>query len=172
MLGGRRQRGRDAMREEQPGPGAPRHERGWRRPSPGVPGILTRVNPFFSNEKPGRRSLSGPSSIVSADLLKAFDDTRPERHGLIRWWCISSARAGLIRTIVTGTAHQPVARWRAPTEVFALMFWSRSTSGDFGKLISKSLERANRESASRNPSQVKSSQVGRVKSSLLCMDSV
>ena len=41
---------------------------------------------------------------VSADLLKAFDDTRPERHGLIRWWCISSARAGLILTIVT--THQ------------------------------------------------------------------
>ena len=147
-----------------------REDGGVHRHPPGVPGILTRVNPFFSNEKPGRRSLSGPSSIVSADLLKAFDDTRPERHGLIRWWCISSARAGLIRTIVT--AHQPVARWRAPTEVFALMFWSRSTSGDFGKLISKSLERANRESASRNPSQVKSSQVGRVKSRLLCKDSV
>ena len=83
---------------------------------------------------------------VSADLLKAFDDTRPERHGLIRWWCISSARAGLIRTIVT--AHQPVARWRVPTEVFAVLCWSRSTSGDFGKLISKSLARA--KSASGN----------------------
>ena len=78
---------------------------------------------------------------VSADLLKAFDDTRPERHGLIRWWCISSARAGLILTIVT--AHQPVARWRVRTEVFTLMIWSRSTSGDFGKFISESLERAN-----------------------------
>ena len=56
---------------------------------------------------------------VSADLLKGFDNTCPERHRLIRWWCISSARAGLIRTI--GTAHQPVARWRVRTEVFALM---------------------------------------------------
>ena len=70
---------------------------------------------------------------VSADLLKAFDDTRPERHGLIRWWCISSARAGLILTIVT--AHQPVARWRVPTEVFAVVSWSRSPSGDFGKQL-------------------------------------
>ena len=77
---------------------------------------------------------------VSADLLKAFDNKRLERHGLIRWWCISSARAGLIRTIVT--AHQPVARWRVRTEVFTLMIWSRSTSGDFGKFISESLERA------------------------------
>ena len=77
---------------------------------------------------------------VSADLLKAFDNTCPERHGLIRWRCISSARAGLILTIVT--AHQPVTRWLAPTEVFTLLCWSRSTSGDFGKLISKSLERA------------------------------
>ena len=85
---------------------------------------------------------------VSADLLKAFDDTRPERHGLIRWWCISSARGGLIRTIVT--AHQPVARWRAPTEVFTLMSWSRSPSGVFGKLISKSLERAKCELANVN----------------------
>ena len=65
---------------------------------------------------------------VSADLLKAFDDTRPERHRLIRWWCISSARAGLIRTIVT--AHQPVARWLAPTEIFAVLSWSRSLSDD------------------------------------------
>ena len=78
---------------------------------------------------------------VSADLLKGFDSTCPERHRLIRWWWVSSARAGLIRTIVT--AHQPVARWRVRTEVFALMIWSRSTSGDFGKFISKSLARAN-----------------------------
>ena len=80
---------------------------------------------------------------VSADLLKAFDDTRPERHRLIRWWWTSSARAGLILIIVT--AHQPVTRWRVPTEVFAVMIWSRSTSGDFGKFISKSLERAKSE---------------------------
>ena len=88
---------------------------------------------------------------VSADLLKAFDNTCPERHGLIRWWCISSARAGLILTIVT--AHQPVARWRVPTEVFAVVSWSRSPSGDFGKLISKSLERAN--SATISPKSAK-----------------
>ena len=60
--------------------------------------------------------------------MKAFDDTRPEHHRLIRWWCISSARAGLIRTIVT--AHQPVARWLAPTEIFAVLSWSRSLSDD------------------------------------------
>jgi hypothetical protein len=58
---------------------------------------------------------------VSADLLKAFDSTCPERHRLIRWRWVSSARAGLIRTI--GTAHQPVARWRVRTEVFALMIF-------------------------------------------------
>ena len=83
---------------------------------------------------------------VSADLLKGFDSTCPERHRLIRWRWVSSARAGLIRTI--GTAHQPVARWRVRTEVFALMIWSRSTSGDFGKFISESLERAKSKFAS------------------------
>jgi hypothetical protein len=101
---------------------------------------MTRVNPFFSNEKQSAAH-SHWRTHVSADLLKAFDNTCPERHRLIRWWCISkSARAGLIRTIVT--AHQPVARWRVPTEVFTLLCWSRSTSGDFGNFISKSLARA------------------------------
>jgi hypothetical protein len=63
---------------------------------------------------------------VSADLLKAFDNTCPERHRLIRWRWVSSARAGLIRTMVTCTAHQPVARWRVRIEVFAVMIWSRT----------------------------------------------
>jgi len=71
---------------------------------------------------------------VSADLLKGFDSTCPERHGLVMWRWVSSARAGLIRTI--GTAHQPVARWRVRTEVFALMIWSRTVC-DFLAFVRK-----------------------------------
>ena len=86
---------------------------------------------------------------VSADLLKAFDDTRPERHRLIRWWCISSARAGLIRTIVT--AHQPVARWLAPTEIFAVLSWSRSLSDDLAFRRKKRVHTSQRSGAGAGP---------------------
>ena len=54
---------------------------------------LTRVNPFFSNEKPGRRSQSSPSGDFGKLISKSLERAKGWRASFIPVFCLVSDAA-------------------------------------------------------------------------------